>query len=85
MFKPGMLIRAHRDAYDYMIWKGQELGIDNPVNSYGRIWIEAGAVGIIIKTGLSCHAVLFGETIVIVPINWINWIRSCEDRSYNGF
>lgn len=71
-FKSGTLVKSSiSGTYDFMIWVDQDLNVDSPLNTYGRVWMTTdGTIGLIIKTGLSCHAVLYGEHAVIIPANW---------------
>lgn len=70
-FKAGELIRISiSGSYDFMVWVDQELMADNPTKYHGRISVNCGLIGLIVKTGLHCHAVLLGENTVIVPDEW---------------
>ena len=69
--RPGMLIESDvGHGYDYMVWGDQDLEVSDPVNAYGRIVIKGGLIGLVVRAGLTCHAVLFGDRVVIVPDNW---------------
>jgi len=68
---PGMLVIINLDhRYDFMIWGGQDLNDSRAHPIHGRIWIEKYSIGLLIKDGLNCYAVLAGENTIIVPKNW---------------
>ena len=72
--RPGALVKIGLDvecqSYDFMVWADQDLMVDNPTKAYGRVVIDTSLIGLIVKTGLNCHAALLGENTVIIPIIW---------------